>query len=94
MEYRDIVVLLRSRKVNEIKSQTVLGTFSNISRSSLLTCEVGNRNNARWKRAEYVIASFSDDGVDFSSYLEGWNLVAFDDQTLFIEKEPNEWEQF
>lgn len=91
MEYGDVESFLKSVSAVEIGNQTVKGTFAEIDRNSLLTDEVGNRNNARWKRAEYVIAKFTDDGVDISEYLTGWNSVANRDQTLFIEEQPGQW---
>ena len=41
----------------KISSQTVPGTFSEISHNSLLVEQVNNRASAQWKKAEFIFCS-------------------------------------
>ncbi len=72
----------------KICSQTVPGTFSEISHNSLLAEQVNNRASAQWKKAEFIFCSGRWKGP-LTNCLRGWRLLAETtrDQYLIIQDE-------
>ena len=71
-----------------IGAQTVPGTYSEITHSSLLAEQVNNRSSAQWKKAEFVLCSGKWKG-SLSRCLDGWKALAeaSEDQFLIIQDE-------
>lgn len=84
--------------LEELTSQTYLGTYRFQKRSSLLAEGLGTRANSIWKMAEYVIA-FRDDDKNTSkeAYLKGWAELCknYKNQYLILEvDDKNNWEMY
>lgn len=96
MEITDIQKGLSSF-VEQLTSQTYIGTFKETPRSSLLKDGLSTRANSIWKMAQYVIASYDNDNeTPLQKYLEGWTQLAkkHNNQYLIIAIDKSSWEMY
>ena len=83
--------------LEELTSQTYLGTYRFQKRSSLLAEGLGTRANSIWKMAEYVIAFLDDNrSTNKHDYLDGWAALCknYKNQYLILEVDNNIWEMY
>lgn len=55
MDIGQIASTLRRKGVTKIDNRTLLGTYEIVDCDKFFTKGVNNRDNARWKRAQYII---------------------------------------
>ena len=55
MTISEIERIIKNKGAKEIDNSTQLGTYVIIEADKLMTKGVANRDNARWKRAQYII---------------------------------------
>lgn len=97
MTKAELIELLKRHGITKFSDQTVTGTYADtLNENSVFRAVNGNRLQAGWKRAAYVIASHDDSDKTIDEYLKGWKKVVEDyqDQYLCIELEANSWRFF
>lgn len=75
MDRLNLTYALNKHCIEKISAQTTLNTYAQISRDSLCAEQVNNRNSAGWKKANFIICSFSD-FYSIEACLYGWELLA------------------
>lgn len=91
-----------SKFVDELTSQTYLGTFRCQKRSSLLADGLGTRANSIWKMANYIVAYKEENekeehNVAKEYFLKGWSELCrnYKNQFLILEiDDQNNWEMY
>ena len=77
-------------------SQTYMGSYKDVPRSSLLNLSKSKtvtRANVIWKMAEYVVAFYDSPHSPLDDYIKNWKLLASksNNQFLLLEEEKDEW---
>lgn len=88
MDRLSFMRLMKRYDFEKISSQTVPGTYSEISHDSLLAEQVNNRSSAQWKKAEIIFCSGRWKGT-LVPCIYGWKTLAEQtcDQYLVIQDE-------
>lgn len=58
MSLFEIERILKHSGVKEITNHTQLGTYAVVETNKFTTKGISNRDNARWKRAQYIIVDY------------------------------------
>ncbi|MBR4326932.1 MAG: hypothetical protein IKP73_15555, partial [Bacteroidales bacterium] len=62
--------------VEQLTSQTYIGTYKIQTRSSLLADGLGTRANSIWKMAQYIVATYDNKSKEpIQHYLNGWKAL-------------------
>lgn len=58
MSFIEVERRLRKIGAREIDNSTQMGTFAVVDTAKFVTKGIANRDNARWKRAQYVVVDY------------------------------------
>lgn len=98
MDLRNIELGLE-QFVEKCDSQTLIGSYKQISRKSLynlLKDKTITRANVLWKMAEYVVATYDTSSSNIDDYINAWKKLASpaNNQYLLLEVNPSQWEMY
>lgn len=94
MERNEIIELLRSNGVSKSEDSTIENSYADSPTiESLVRAVGGNRLQAGWKKAQYIVAKYKNTGYTLSEIQAGWRTVVaqYRNQYLLLEYAPNEW---
>lgn len=84
--------------VEQLTSQTYIGTYKVQTRSSLLADGLGTRANSIWKMAQYIVATYDNKFKEpIQHYLNGWKALVkiYKNQFLILEIDANNnWQMY
>ena len=84
--------------VEQLTSQTYIGTYKIQTRSSLLADGLGTRANSIWKMAQYIVATYDNKSKEsIQHYLNGWKALVkiYKNQFLILEIDANNnWQMY
>lgn len=94
MNRNELIQHFKSKGFHQSADETLIGTYAtSLNLNSLASALSGNRLQAGWKKAQYIIAKYCPVDCSIDDLLEGWKVVVgnYRNQFLCMEIEPNDW---